>query len=159
MRKWFFSLAVSVVLGSNLALAQSGSASQAGQSKLKSAVKAEFAAIGIAAILTIAPRESGILTVLGSTSVEYSKVSDTTNLIIIGSLASLGLYNAVELSKDRYSPKDRFGRNLAWANIFMGVAAVSDHLWPNNRSTASKGLRIMPIVMGDGFGIGFATRF
>jgi len=83
-----------------------------------------------------------LLSPLGATS----SVSTTTNWVGIGSAASLGLYNAIELSDEKYSKHDIFIKNIYGWHAFALITAVTE--WITGEKVETENVAVIPVHQG-----------
>ncbi|WP_396586768.1 hypothetical protein [Bermanella sp. R86510] len=102
------------------------------------------------------PKSYGILVAvispysLGGGYPEYREHSD---IIFFGGFLSVGLYNSVELEKDKYSKKDVFIRNMIiWNALMEGMKLLEI-----DNETIPSGLSLNP--MNEGLKISYDIKF
>lgn len=104
-----------------------------------------FVAIN-AAMASAEPVVYGSVLALLSPLGASNKVSTTTNWVGIGSAASLGLYNAIELSGDRYSKQEIFIKNIYGWHALALISGITEFLTGEKIDTET--LAVMPIKKG-----------
>lgn len=88
------------------------------------------------------PEAFGVALALLSPLGASNNVSETTNWAGIGSAFSLGLYNAIELSNEKYSKHDIFIRNVYGWHAFALVTGVTEYL--TGEKIASDNVAVIP---------------
>lgn len=99
------------------------------------------------------PEESGVVLTLLSPFILAGNDHDYIRYSGFGGMASIGLYNSLEMKKDKYSKSDVFKRNLVAFHIFFGTA----HLLEKKYRYTSSALSVRPV--SDGFAIGYNYKF
>jgi len=79
---------------------------------------------------------------------KYPEYKENTDVIFFSGLFSIGLYNATELRKEKYSKNDVFLRNFVLGNILMGgmkLLKIDSKIIPSGLSLSPEveGLRIV----------------
>ena len=107
-----------------------------------------------AALAVPSPEIYGILlTVFSPLGAENA--NPATAAVGMGGAASLGLYNAIELRKSRYSGKDVFVRNLVAWNLLLGGLYLTERLTGRSSEDGPIAIALSP----DGFAVSAFYRF
>ena len=109
------------------------------------AVLEGFVAIN-AAMASESPEAYGIALTLLSPLGSTNTVSTTTNWVGIGSAATLGLYNAIELSDDKYSKSDIFIKNVYGWHALALITAVTE--WVTGEEIETDNVALFPLNDG-----------
>ncbi len=99
------------------------------------------------------PEESGIALTLLSPFVLAGNDHDYVRYTGFGGMASIGLYNSIEMKKDKYSKSDVFKRNLIVFHIMFGAV----HLLEKKYRYTSSAVSLRPVP--DGLAIGYDLDF
>ena len=99
------------------------------------------------------PEEYGVGTTLISPFVLAGDEHDSIRYTGFGGMASIGLYNALELKKDKYSKSEVFKRNMIIFHVVFG----SLHLLEKKYGEFSSSLSLSPV--SDGLTIGYHHEF
>ena len=105
------------------------------------------------AISAYYPEEFGVLSVLLSPLYGTYDEPPAITYTAVGGMASIGLYNAVELKNESYSKTDIFLRNMVLLNLWYGALYVLDENY-HRRNVA---LNILPFQ--DGLAFNFKHEF
>jgi|GEM_PF-3437731 len=111
-----FVLLILLMLSSSVAIANEEEGSEEKKwGPVKTIAVAEGLILVNSYLASLSPEGVGTaMTLLSPLSISYDS-SPAMNWVGVGSMASLGLYNALELSDSKYSERDVFKRNLvAW---------------------------------------------
>jgi hypothetical protein len=99
-----------------------------------------------AAMASEAPEVYGSVLALLSPLGASSNVSETTNWVGIGSAATLGLYNAIELSDDKYSKNDIFMKNVYGWHALVLISGVTE--WLTGEEVSNDNVALFPVKNG-----------
>ena len=99
------------------------------------------------------PEESGIALTLLSPFVLAGNDHDYVRYTGFGGMASIGLYNSIEIKKDKYSKSDAFKRNLIAFHIMFGAV----HILEKKYRYTSSAVSLRPV--SDGLAIGYNLDF
>jgi hypothetical protein len=109
--------------------------------------------IGNAIIAAYYPEEFGVLNILLSPLYGTYDEPPVISYTAVGGMASIGLYNAVELKNESYSKADVFLRNMVMFHLWYGVLYVLDESYHEGETA----LNILPYE--DGLAFNFKHEF
>ena len=108
-----------------------------------------------AGMATLSPEIYGVVLTLLSPLGASPMVSDATNWVAIGGAVSIGLYNAIELGREKYSKGDIFVKNMYAWHGFVALIFLAESV--TGQKTEPKNIAVVP--MNGGMGLVFAGRF
>ncbi len=121
---------------------------------VKGVVAFELIAIGYSLMLASEPEVMGALTLAISPFGETTTNNGESNYLGVGCLASLGLYNMVELGNGKYSDNEIARRNFIIFNSLILGTLINDAIFSDEGDDE---LSILP--MENGLIMGFNHRF